>query len=104
MPEPKDQDFTRQGPGTEAWLEQGGGCKRVGGRPESLGSLVAQCCKVCPWVRLDSTGTESPNGFKQGTDTIRAVFALTTMGKACLINGEDEERTRQVMSSNSTTS
>ena len=84
--------------GARWWVQEGGG------RPESLGSLMVQCCKVCPWLRLDSTGTESPNGFKQGTDTIRAVFALTTMGKACLINSEDEERTRQVMSSNSTIS
>lgn len=66
---------------------------------------MAPCYKVCLPVGLDSTGNrEPPDGFKQGSDTIRGVFPLTKVGKLPLMNSEDKERTRQVMSSNSTAS
>lgn len=78
-------------------MEQGRGCQRVGGRPESLGGLTAQCYKVCLRVGLDFAGNrKSPDGFKQGSDTIRGAFPLTKMAKLPPMNSQDKERTRQV--------
>lgn len=58
--------------------------------PDDLGAV-----KHAPRWGLDSARNgKSLNGVKQGSDTIRAAFPLTKMGKPALLNSEGKERPR----------